>query len=113
MTRVSAAEALSATESVLGLDFETDQEATEVSVDANTVVAFSPLRVAAAVQDRNTASTEVAALWRSNGFDVVTSTDPASGSLIVDASNEQGDVLTCQFNRTTTVLSGEFAPVSV
>lgn len=112
MTRVSAAEVLSAAESVMGLDFVTDQEATEVNVDASTVVAFSPLRVADAAQNREAASVEVAALWKSNGFNVTVSTDPATGSLIVDASNDQGDVLTCQFNRTTTVLSGEFAPVS-
>jgi hypothetical protein len=112
-TLTSTAKILSLTETMLGLPFVTDEEATEVAVGPSdsgaTAVHFAAIRVAPAVANPTVAAVQVADLWVQYGYFVTNSHEESSESVIVDAHTPAGDTLTCQMSPVATVLTGETA----
>lgn len=111
-TRVE--EILPLTEALLGLEFSTDEEedryVVENSDDGLDVVVFSPSRIAAPMSDADTAADRVSSFWAGHGYTPVRSVEEESGSLIVDAYTERGDMISCSLSPACTILHGESAP---
>ena len=116
-TTVGINELLTLTESMLGLEFSTDEEAAEFIADnedtTKSVVAFTPVRVASAIAHPEIAAEQVSSLWTQYGYAVTRTNEAISGSIIVDAYTARGDILNCQLSPVCTVLSGETSSTNV